>query len=135
MQLYNCKVRLHGSLLNEVRKEDVTASEIFVFRALHGDDAVVEIEHTGRQAKGRTDMAERERLNHEYGAGLSTIDHVKSLNGIFGAMGSLPQAMPGVAHLKAGAAPKKVKEPVPMADETIDLATDDDLTIPELEEA
>ena len=43
MQFYDCKVRLGGNVMHEVRKENITAPEIMVLRALHGDDAVVEI--------------------------------------------------------------------------------------------
>lgn len=122
-------------MLNEVRKDAVTAAEIHVLRAMHGTDAVLEITHVG-QAKGRTDGEERERLHLEYGAGLSRIDEIKSLNGIFGVMGVMPEAMQGVTHLKAGAAPKnKPKEVVKEIDDDIELATEEDLNIPDLEDA
>jgi hypothetical protein len=136
MQLYNCKVRLHGSLLHEVRKEKVTAAEIYVLRTIHGgEDAIADIEHTGLKSK-LSDTQERNRLHNLYGEGLSTIDGVKSVNGVFGVAGALPEAMPGVPLLKAGAKkPGPAKAPEPMVDDDLNLATDDDLVIPELEEA
>jgi hypothetical protein len=36
MQLYNCTVRLNGTLTNNVRKHDVTAAEIAILRHIHG---------------------------------------------------------------------------------------------------
>jgi len=70
-KLYDCKVRLQGSVLNEVPKSGVTAPEIELLRALHGADAVVSIVDTGGIAevavsatkkRPRTDKEERDRL-------------------------------------------------------------------------
>ena len=60
MKLYSCKVRIGGNVLNEVRKENATAAEIVLMRAIHGDDAVLEIEATGKV--DRSDADERSRL-------------------------------------------------------------------------
>jgi hypothetical protein len=43
MKLYDCTVRLNGSLHNEVNKADVTPAEVHVLRALHGSDAVINV--------------------------------------------------------------------------------------------
>jgi hypothetical protein len=43
MYRYNAKLRLSGSVLNEVRCRNVCAAEIILLRKLHGDDAVVDI--------------------------------------------------------------------------------------------
>ncbi len=59
-KLYGCKLRLGGSVLNEVRKDDVTAAEIEMYRALHGSDAVLEIKATGEVKY--SDREERERI-------------------------------------------------------------------------
>lgn len=64
MQLYSIKVRLGGLVNNEVRKSGVTAAEIMVLRALHGDDAVVDI--TSAKMDHRTHAEERARLNAIY---------------------------------------------------------------------
>jgi hypothetical protein len=51
-------------VLNEVPKDDVTAAEIMMFRALHGNDAIVNIVETGE--KTSTDAAERERVKSKF---------------------------------------------------------------------
>lgn len=43
MKHYNCRVRLGGSVLHEVPKQNVSEIEINLFRAIHGQDAVVGI--------------------------------------------------------------------------------------------
>jgi hypothetical protein len=74
MKLYSCKVRLHGDVRDEVRKDNVTQAEITVLRRIHGDDAVLEIRSAG--ATDRNEAAERDRLNAAYGEG--------TVNKIFG---------------------------------------------------
>lgn len=64
MQVYSGKIRLSGSVLNEVRKETLTAPEIIVLREIHGNDAVVDIKATGTIK--RTDAEERQRLYAQY---------------------------------------------------------------------
>lgn len=59
-KLYDCKLRIGGSVLNEVRKDQITASEIEVYRVLHGSDAVLDIKEAGEVK--RTDREERARL-------------------------------------------------------------------------
>lgn len=68
MQLYNCHVRLGNTITSEVPKYEVTAAEILIFRAIHGNDAVVRVQPI-RQDR-RAHAAERDRLEHEYGPGL-----------------------------------------------------------------
>jgi F-type H+-transporting ATPase subunit alpha len=49
MQLYSAKVRLSGSLYNEVRKDELTAPEILLLRSIHGGtEAVTEVKATGK---------------------------------------------------------------------------------------
>lgn len=43
MQLYNAKIRLGDQIANEVRKENISAAEIMILRAIHGATAVVDI--------------------------------------------------------------------------------------------
>lgn len=65
MKLYKCRVRLHGKVTNEVRKEEVSAAEIALLKHIHGADAVLDIEeHTEVE---RTDAQERDRLAMIYG--------------------------------------------------------------------
>lgn len=101
MQLYECVVRLGGSLLNEVRKSDVTAAEITVLRALHGgNDTVVQIKPTSTVK--RDDYEERDRLNTVYGRALAKEQHLGSLDRLFGhETVPLPQSIRGVDSLPA----------------------------------
>lgn len=109
-QLFDCKVRLAGSLINEVPKKGVTAPEIALLRFLHGgDDMVTDIKalpidamvEDGVDAKGkpkkrpRTEQEERERLQTLYGPALRSYEDVRTIAGIFGAAGPLPKAVPG----------------------------------------
>lgn len=66
MQTYDCTVRLAGNVLNEVRKEGVSAPELIMYRAIHGDDGVVDIEK--RKSDKRDHAEERARLIRIFGA-------------------------------------------------------------------
>jgi hypothetical protein len=76
MFVYNCKVRLAGSLLNEVMKTGVTAPEIMLFQAFHGSDAVVAIEEAG--IIQRSDDDERERLQRTYMGGSNSEEGLRA---------------------------------------------------------
>lgn len=65
MDLFTCEVRLAGSVQNTVYKREVTAAEVDVLRAIHGEDAVVSIELCGTTNAGSA-TAERERLVSKY---------------------------------------------------------------------
>jgi len=43
MKLYSIKLRLGGSVANELRKVNVTAAEIEVLKSLHGSDSVTDV--------------------------------------------------------------------------------------------
>lgn len=125
MQLYSCKVRLSGSLYNEVPKTDITAAEITVLRVIHGNDAVADIKATG--SVKRTDAEERGDLTRRYGKALRAFDDIKSLNGIFGVAGALPKELPGVekAEEKKPARRPKVDKADLADDETQESDLDD----------
>lgn len=38
---YSAKIRLSGSVLNEVIKENMSAAEVMILRRLHGNDALI----------------------------------------------------------------------------------------------
>lgn len=59
-KLYSCKLRLNGSVLNEVPKDEVTAAEIEMLRGLHGSDAIVNAKDAG--SVERSDADERARV-------------------------------------------------------------------------
>ncbi len=67
MELANCLLALGGDRNNTVPKYDVTPGEIAVMRAIHSEDAVFDIEPTGRSTN-RPSPAERERLLAKYPA-------------------------------------------------------------------
>ena len=89
MRLYDCKVLLSGSRDNEVRKTDVTAAEIMILRAFHGEDSVLDV--TPKEMDKRSHGAERARLFALYvGAaenenlGGFQAERVKTLQALFG---------------------------------------------------
>lgn len=95
MDLYSCKVRLDGSLDNEVIKHNVTAAEIHVLAAMHNGQGkhppVVDIVKTG--TVNRSDAKERARLADTYTHGELVEDRgSKMITGMFGVAGvPLPQ--------------------------------------------
>lgn len=46
MKLFDCKVRLAGDVANEVLKRGISDAEITLLRAIHGNDAVVDVVDT-----------------------------------------------------------------------------------------
>ena len=65
MEYANTEVRIGGSLENTVIKE-VSVPEIVVLRAIHGEDALININKTRADASV-TARGERERLAKNYG--------------------------------------------------------------------
>lgn len=121
MRLYSCKVRLAGSLYNEMPKSDVTAAEVHILRILHGTDAVIDLVDTGKAMSltserdkpvTRGQSEERSRLEEQYGHGLVAAQKAKhpaeAISAVFGVAGTLPDSLPE--------APKvAVKKPVQAA--------------------
>jgi hypothetical protein len=121
MKLYDCKVRLQGSLYNEVPKPGVTAAEIYLLRHIHGNDAVADITEAGKNTA--TQSQERERLIEVYGEGLrgqqiNKTSPSQALAEIFGIAGRLPEVIEGAAKAKP-----KTTAPV-VEDPEIDLEND-----------
>ena len=110
-KLYDCKLRIGGSVLNEIRKSKVTAPEIEVLRALHGSDAVLDIVEAGEVK--RSDREERARLEDAFAhpsqaMGESLAKKKRMLADLFGhATNALPKAIEAAA----------VEEDEPEADE------------------
>lgn len=119
MRLYDCKVLLAGSRDNEVRKTDVSAAEVMILRAFHGDDSVVEI--VPKAMDKRTHGAERAYLFTQYvGAaenenlGGFQKERAAVLTNLFGpAHNQLPVELPGkevfVDEADLAPAPSRVK--------------------------
>lgn len=80
MQLANVLVSLGGDHGNTVSKFQVTAAEIAVLRAIHGDDAVNDVEPRGDIV--RSHREERGRLLSIYGAA-KTPDHKPIVESMF----------------------------------------------------
>jgi hypothetical protein len=95
MDVYSCKVRLDGSLDNEVIKHNVTAAEIHVLSNIHLGQGkhppVVDIVKTG--SVNRSDIKERARLADIYTKGELVEDRgTRIITGMFGVAGvPLPQ--------------------------------------------
>lgn len=84
MHFYDCRVRLNGSLLNEVPKIGIPAPEVIMLQAIHGEGSVVDIQHAARnvsvelhemdfesagadKSEGWTDRVTRAYLQRVYG--------------------------------------------------------------------
>jgi len=98
MQMFNCKVRLAGNVGMEVRKTGVTAAEVEVLRALHGHDAVLDLDYVG-DLKPSEDISNvkahvMDGLTRTYGAS-SVGDTVKTpvLEAAFGRSMRLPTTL------------------------------------------
>lgn len=95
MDLYSVKVRLNGSLENEVIKHNVTAPEIHLLWNIHRGEGkhppVVDITKTG--TVNRSDAKERARLADTYTKGELVEDRgSKMISAMFGVAGvPLPQ--------------------------------------------
>lgn len=112
MKLYSATVQLSGSVFNQVRKTELTASEILVLKRMHGGESIKEIVAAGDT--DRSDDAERERLNDLYGPALRSIENVKTIEGILGVAGmALPAYVPGVENLPAPKAGKRAPKETP----------------------
>lgn len=105
MQTYEAEVILGGlPMKTSVVKEGLTAPEIMLLRALHGQDAVINIQP--RSMDKRSHVAERARLEEIYGASEDddVEEHVgsKALFRLFGAKelgAKLPVSLPDVPAL------------------------------------
>lgn len=67
MELANCLVALGGDIENTVPKFDVTPAEVLVLMAIHGKDAVTDVEPTGNSVT-RSNAEELARLKFTYPA-------------------------------------------------------------------
>jgi hypothetical protein len=134
MKLYQCKVRLGGSVLNEVPKFNITPAEIMMLRLLHGgDDAVVDIRETGEDRK-RSNDGERARLRHAYASAIAKTERGQ-LDPIMQLFGPdhlpLPTAVKSATRImdrdepeaKPAAAPSASKIP-PLAGELVEVPSE-----------
>jgi hypothetical protein len=106
MKFYDCKIRLDGSLANEVLRKGVSAPELILLRGMHGHDAVVDIEEINEAPVVHS--TERARLLAEY----KSENALKVFDKLFG-MGEhvpLPTEVEGVPGTAKG---KRVRAPSP----------------------
>ena len=90
MKYYDCKVRLAGTLNNEVLKNNISAPEIQILRHMHGEDAVVEIKEV-RSEKVNTKTL-REHLKMTY---TKEVEHGQKLVNIVDFLFPEGQPLPG----------------------------------------
>ncbi len=64
MYRYSGKLRLSGSVMHEVYKENMSAAEVMILRRLHGEDALVDLVEHGNDRSPHA--AEREKLKQIY---------------------------------------------------------------------
>jgi hypothetical protein len=81
MQIANVMVALGGDKGTTVPKPGVTVSEIAVLRAIHGNDAVTDIEPCGEI--DRPDRVEIARLNEIYGRARGSDQNVEIVKNMF----------------------------------------------------
>lgn len=126
MEAYSCRVRLGGSLHNEVLKPHVSAADVLLLRHIHGEDAVTDIKHVGplelevpsfddekqRETfvrKRPTDRELRAHLTAFYGTGEfdSSTSGSKMMQTVFGPPTvPLPKELDDVEHKKEPKAPR-----------------------------
>lgn len=90
MHYYKGKIRLNGSLNNEVWKV-VSAPELLILQFIHGEDAVSNVEEV---KNNKLDLyMEKNRLKEMYDKALHKKNE-QSIDKIFGALGTLPERLP-----------------------------------------
>jgi len=112
MDFYDCKLRLHGLVTNEVLKHNMPAPEILLLRKIHGEDAVVDLKYS--ETKEISDSDERERLARIYDSGLKKIEEPTSVSKMFGEsfmplLATLPEFRKEKEKAAAKEAPEKKK--------------------------
>lgn len=83
MHIADCKIRLGGDALNIVPKVNVTIAEIALLRAIHGDDAVVDIAPKSNDRRSHRD--ELNRLRQAYGWVPDNMQRLQEIWSEFGA--------------------------------------------------
>ncbi len=121
MHLYSAKVRLAGNVLNEVRRENLTAAEVAVLRVVHGEDAVLEITKTGEDHSLKSSEV-RQRLYDYYGGETEEVrkSRLAMFRNLLGHdMAPLPKLLPEVEH-QEGPPVKRARKTAPVVAEIAD---------------
>lgn len=74
MQIATCMVRLGGLVTNTVFKAEVTPAEVLVLQAIHGQDGVVDVIHTGEVSRSQLDEWDRLTKLYDRSGGPATPD-------------------------------------------------------------
>ena len=82
-EVYNCRVRLGGSLLHEVPKERISGEEVRLLRHIHGDDAIVDLRELGT-LEGYTRDEELNSLADRFAQEADKRDGRKLVEKVFG---------------------------------------------------
>lgn len=56
MELAKCEIRLAGSLVNTVVRNDITPAEMLILRELHGDECIANIEFQEKKSVSHEDL-------------------------------------------------------------------------------
>lgn len=88
MKLYNCIVRIGAQQTHEVPKYSVTAAEIMMLRATHGDDAVKDITAAGDAMMSQRRL--RDQLEASYPPVKEGETVISRVGAVFGVVGKLP---------------------------------------------
>jgi hypothetical protein len=82
MDYYNFKLRLHGNVNHEVLKQNMSAPEVIVLRAIHGDEGVIDVKYS--KSEEVDPASERERLHLRYGGALAKLEPRTNIQHMFG---------------------------------------------------
>ena len=85
VKVYNCQVRLAGSLLHSVPKMRISGEEVRLLKTLHGDDAIVELKEIG-SLDGWSRNDELLDLADRYSVEVGKADGRKLVEKVFGVM-------------------------------------------------
>lgn len=83
IKLYNCVVRLGGSLLHTVPKKRISGEEVRLLRHIHGDDAIAEIKEVAAQTETLRSV-ELCELADSYSSDPTKVDGRKLVEKVFG---------------------------------------------------
>jgi hypothetical protein len=124
MYRYSAKIRIGGSVLNEVRKTNMSAAEVILLRRLHGADALAELKETGSDKAPHAE--ERQRLVKIYCNGESERRTKINFEQIFGPEHlELPNRLP--EFIKGNVATPEIKALPPEVDVPEDEVSLEDL--------
>lgn len=110
MQHASCKVALNGDITFTVVKPDVTVAEIAILRAIHGADAIRDIEPTFMDKRPHAE--ERQRLVELYGHAKDH-DDKQIYSQVFPGMGPLPVTFRDIGYDINGTEPEVIEEEKP----------------------